>query len=242
MLLTKWICAHLLGDFLLQNRRMVRHKQQFKARSWMLYLHSILHGILFYLFTAQWSAWWMALIVVVTHFFIDWWKLSKKEITAYFVIDQVLHITVLIILWFCVQMNQEEFLNWLQLVLNDKILWAVMMGYFLLMWPFSIIIGLVTQRWRLDIIAHLESQRSSLAEAGKWIGIFERLLVFTFIITNQFAGIGFLITAKSILRFNETKKEGGRKEAEYILIGTLLSFAVAIITGLIVSLIIKTTL
>ena len=55
------------------------------------------------------------------------------------------------------------------------------------------IIGLATQRWRLDIVSHLESQRSSLAEAGKWIGIFERLLVFTFIITNQFAGIGFLI-------------------------------------------------
>jgi hypothetical protein len=67
------------------------------------------------------------------------------------------------------------------------------------------------------------------------------LLVFTFIITNQFAGIGFLITAKAILRFNETKKESGRKEAEYILIGTLMCFAIAIITGLLVQLITKST-
>jgi hypothetical protein len=63
--------------------------------------------------------------------------------------------------------------------------------------------------------------------------------VFTFVISNQFAGIGFLITAKSILRFSETKKEAGRKEAEYILIGTLISFAFSIITGLFILQIIK---
>ena len=237
MLLTKWICAHLLGDFLLQNRKMVRHKQQFKARSWKLYLHAFIHGALFFLLTAQWSAWWMAVIVTVSHFFIDWWKLTRKESPANFIADQAMHIAVLVILWFFAEMDGEVFVSWINSVLNNRAMWAVLMGYFLLMWPFSMIIGLATQRWRLDIISHLESQRSSLAEAGKWIGIFERLLVFTFIITNQFAGIGFLITAKSILRFNETKKESGRKEAEYILIGTLMSFAVAIITGLIVVLI-----
>ena len=69
--------------------------------------------------------------------------------------------------------------------------------------------------------------------------MFERILVYTFIITNQFAGIGFLITAKSILRFSETKKEIERKEAEYIIIGTLISFAFAIITGLLIKLIIE---
>ena len=37
--------------------------------------------------------------------------------------------------------------------------------------------------------------------------------------------IGFLVAAKSILRFEEAKKQ---KLAEYILIGTLLSFSLAI--------------
>lgn len=50
---------------------------------------------------------------------------------------------------------------------------------------------------------------------------------------------GFLITAQSILRFSETKKESGRKEAEYILIGTLISFAFAILTGLLINQILK---
>lgn len=239
MLLTKWICAHLLGDFLFQNRRMVRHKQQFKAKSWMLYFHSFIHGLLFYLFTAEWALWWMPLIVIVTHFFIDLWKLGRKETPANFIIDQALHILVLVVLWFATGMTPSGFNLWLLSVLDNREMWAVLMGYFLLMWPFSMLVGLATQRWRMDLVTHLENQRASLAEAGKWIGIFERLLVFTFIITNQFAGIGFLITAKSILRFNETKKESGRKEAEYILIGTLMSFAIAIITGLVVQLIIK---
>lgn len=237
MLLTKWICAHLLGDFMLQTGKMVRHKQQFKARSWMLYLHAFIHGLLFYLLTAEWDLWWMAVIVTVTHFFIDWWKLTRRESAGRFILDQLMHVTVLVLLWFTTTMTLGDFSNWLLSVLNNRSLWAVLMGYLLLMWPFSMIIGLATQKWRLDISTHLENQRASLAEAGKWIGIFERLLVFTFIITNQFAGIGFLITAKSILRFNETRKESGRKEAEYILIGTLMSFAVAIITGLLVQLI-----
>lgn len=241
MLLTKWICAHLLGDFLFQTRRMVLHKQRFRARSWVLYVHALIHGVLFYLFTAQWEKWWMALIVIVSHFFIDLWKLHQKESPAWFIADQVMHVMVLVILWFVTTMDSYSFLGWVHNVLENQYLWAVLMGYFLLMWPFSMIIGLATQRWRLDIVSHLENQRLSLAEAGKWIGIFERLLVFTFIITNQFAGIGFLITAKSILRFNETKKESGRKEAEYILIGTLMSFAIAIITGLLVQLIILKT-
>ncbi len=205
----------------------------------MLYLHAIIHGALFYLLTAAWQLWWAALIVTTTHFFIDWWKLTRKQSAFSFITDQVLHIAVLAALWFILNDTPYSFNHWVVSLLHNHSLWAVLMGYLLLMWPFSMIIGLITQKWRLDITTHLENQRASLAEAGKWIGIFERLLVFTFIITNQFAGIGFLITAKSILRFNETRKESGRKEAEYILIGTLISFAIAIITGLVVQLIIN---
>lgn len=36
MLLLKWICAHLMGDFLLQSSAMVRHKKRLKARSWVI--------------------------------------------------------------------------------------------------------------------------------------------------------------------------------------------------------------
>ncbi len=211
---------------------MVQHKQRFKAKSWMLYAHCLLHGALFYLFNAEWDQWHWAAIVAVTHFFIDWWKLERENKAIYFVLDQAMHMAVLIVIWFVASMNWEAFKYWLYELMNDDKLWPMMMGYFLLTWPFSMLIGLSTQKWRQEAMKGFEHQKNSLADAGKWIGIFERLLVYTFIISNNFAGIGLLITAKSILRFNDTKGADGRKEAEYILIGTLMSFAVAIITGL----------
>lgn len=53
----------------------------------------------------------------------------------------------------------------------------------------------------------------------------ERSLIFLLFIIGQPEGVGFLVAAKSILRFEESKKQ---KQAEYILIGTLLSFSIAI--------------
>ncbi|HKJ41172.1 MAG TPA: hypothetical protein VKA27_03720, partial [Sunxiuqinia sp.] len=68
-----------------------------------------------------------------------------------------------------------------------------------------------------------------LPNAGKLIGIIERFLVLTFIILNQFQAVGFLIAAKSILRFKDDLK------AEYVLIGTMLSFALAIGMGILIN-------
>jgi hypothetical protein len=90
-----------------------------------------------------------------------------------------------------------------------------------------------------DIEQNTERSATSLSEAGKWIGIFERILVLTFVINNHFEGIGFLIAAKSILRFNDIKGDNMRKEAEYILIGTLMSFASSILIGIFVNLVLK---
>jgi hypothetical protein len=59
---------------------------------------------------------------------------------------------------------------------------------------------------------------------GEIIGYLERSLIFLFILTGQPGSIGFLITAKSILRFGEIKDRRNRLEAEYIIIGTLMSF------------------
>jgi hypothetical protein len=57
--------------------------------------------------------------------------------------------------------------------------------------------------------------------------------VLTFILLNQFEAVGFLLAAKSILRF----KEAETLKSEYVLIGTMLSFAIAIAFGISVSLI-----
>ncbi len=55
---------------------------------------------------------------------------------------------------------------------------------------------------------------------GRVIGFLERVLIFFFVLNNQFTAIGFVLTAKGITRFKELNE---RSFAEYFLIGTLLS-------------------
>ena len=79
-----------------------------------------------------------------------------------------------------------------------------------------------------------DGNEKSLNQAGKYIGILERIFVFIFVITGKWEGIGFLLAAKSVFRFGDLKESKDRKLTEYILIGTLLSFGIAIATGMLV--------
>lgn len=72
----------------------------------------------------------------------------------------------------------------------------------------------------------------SLKDAGMYIGILERILVFVFVILDHWEAVGFLITAKSVFRFGDLKESKERKLTEYILIGTLISFGIAILVGI----------
>ena len=69
-----------------------------------------------------------------------------------------------------------------------------------------------------------------IPNAGKLIGNVERLLTLTLILNNQYEAVGFLIAAKSILRF----KESDSGKSEYVLVGTLLSFGIAVLVGILV--------
>jgi hypothetical protein len=80
-----------------------------------------------------------------------------------------------------------------------------------------------------------DSKDDSLQNAGNYIGILERLFVFCFITTGHFEAIGFLLAAKSIFRFGDLKEAKDRKLTEYVLIGTLLSFGIAMLVGILVS-------
>jgi hypothetical protein len=72
--------------------------------------------------------------------------------------------------------------------------------------------------------------------AGRVIGMLERILILFFVIVNQFAAIGFIIAAKGFTRFKELDK---REFAEYVLTGTLFSSLFAIAVALIVKELIK---
>lgn len=84
-----------------------------------------------------------------------------------------------------------------------------------------------------------ELNDTGLDGAGRLIGYAERTLIFVFVLANAPSAIGFLVTAKSIFRFDSVKRE--RAHAEYIIIGTLLSFAYAVTLSYAVRLLLRTT-
>lgn len=76
-------------------------------------------------------------------------------------------------------------------------------------------------------------------DGGKQIGQLERFLIFLFIISGNAAGVGFLVAAKSVFRFGELTSNQNRMEAEYITIGTMMSFSWGLAVSLLARLIIE---
>jgi hypothetical protein len=64
---------------------------------------------------------------------------------------------------------------------------------------------------------------------GRIIGLLERTIIYVLVLLNQFTAIAFVLTAKSFARY---KALDDREFAEYVLVGTLLSSAVAIFAGM----------
>ena len=100
----------------------------------------------------------------------------------------------------------------------------------------SVRIGPLDARVQAELVAPVEelppppSSSVQAARVGSTIGILERILIVVFVLTGSEAAIGFVVAAKTLARF---RLLDDRDFAEYYLLGTLASVAVAIITGLI---------
>ena len=229
LILIKLILAHLIGDFLLQPTSWVKEKEKRKATSPKLYLHVLLHGVLVILLLWDFSLWPMALTITLAHLGIDLIKLyaqKPKTKTTWFIADQILHIVSTFLIWAAFTEVSIDFGEILQ---SPRILSLITLILFLTQ-PTSIILSNLLKKWS-DSIPSQPDQ--SLQDAGKYIGILERLFVFSFIVTGHWEAVGFLLAAKSVFRFGDLRKSKERKLTEYILIGTLLSFGIAMVSGLI---------
>ena len=108
--------------------------------------------------------------------------------------------------------------------------WIIGMAYILMLKPSSILLSLFLDKW-----TPTSSNTQSLPNAGQWIGYIERVLILTFVLIGSIEGVGFLLAAKSVFRFGELNKAKEIRTTEYVLIGTLASFTIAILTGIAVS-------
>jgi hypothetical protein len=229
ILFIKLLLAHLLGDFIWQPNSWVADKEAKKYRSIYLYLHILLHGVLAAILAGEIQFIPYAALIAVTHGIIDLIKLNFQENKTkriWFIADQAMHILVLTGITILYQ-NKSINLDWF-----DNRFWILATGILLITKPTSIFIKIIISIWSPE--SSNNPSDHSLASAGNYIGILERLFVFCFILTGHFEAIGFLLAAKSIFRFGDLKEAKDRKLTEYVLIGTLLSFGIAILTGFIV--------
>lgn len=230
LVLVKLLCAHLCSDFIFQTDTINKGKREPGAKGigYQL-LHSVIHAVVSYLFVADWSCWQIPVVIFFSHFIIDMTKCKlNKDSVAIFLADQFAHIVVIGLLWFLIY-GGSDVLTCLDSVCMTKV-WFIGMAYILMLKPSSILLSLFLDKW-----TPASPNTQSLPNAGQWIGYIERILILTFVLIGSIEGVGFLLAAKSVFRFGELNKAKEIRTTEYVLIGTLASFTIAILTGLVVT-------
>ncbi|EKB51348.1 hypothetical protein B879_00142 [Cecembia lonarensis LW9] len=228
LIMIKLFLAHLIGDFVLQPSSWVEEKKAKKIKSGKLYLHILIHGVLVLVLFWNLGAIGLALAVLILHYLIDLLKIYRgvNHPIRWFIIDQGLH---LFSLGFLAALWVYPDTSWVGLFQGSNF-WIVTTGIVFLSFGVSIIMAQLMHPWSKSLE---KGDDHSLTNAGRYIGILERLLVLIFILVGQWEGVGFLIATKSVFRFGDLKESQDRKLTEYILIGTFLSFGFAIVTGII---------
>lgn len=211
------LLAHALADFVFQTRRMALGKRRFPV----LLLHGAIVLALAQIALGRFDSREL-LALAALHMATDWLKarLAAPGLAA-FLADQAAHLAVIAALaafrpglWAGGLWSGLEGLPALMAITAGAILTTRAGGF---------AVGFLMRPW-----ADVELPRG-LANGGALIGLLERGLIFLLVMVDQAAGIGFLIAAKSVLRFETTSKD--QRAGEYVIIGTLASFGWALLVA-----------
>lgn len=237
-LLIALFLAHFLLDFPLQPYRWVAERQQKHAASIALYCHALAHG------TATFFIFWalatnvvisaiIGCVILLAHFLTDLIKsfCSRFSLSA-FIVDQLAHWLMLLLVW-SYYAGAEHLLSLISPIISAKTL-LVLLAYVVVLLPVSIVVSLCLRPWIDDIKSIGDGE--SLAKAGAMIGYLERSLVLTFILAGNYTAIGFVLAIKTAFRFKDTED---RRKAEYMMMGTFLSFILTVGIGLFTSAMLK---
>lgn len=218
--------AHVLADFVFQTIKMAQSKDRFATL--------LVHTLAVYLcaVVALGALAWQIAVLAGVHLMIDvlkaiWVKTRDDDGINPYLLDQIAHLITLGMMAAFAPMLWEngawtkdlaaggllDINAWAPkaMLLTAGILYTTRAGGFAvgkLMEPFG-----------------KGAPKKSLPKGGQMIGLLERGLIFLMFLAGQPAGIGFLIAAKSVLRFDAASKN---EKAEYVIIGTLASFSWAI--------------
>lgn len=223
--------AHLLGDFIFQPHNWTIKKRR-KTITWYHLWHTIIIFAFSYTLSFDYGYLRFALLLSAIHFLIDIFKSLlhiKTNIrgSVLFFTDQLFHIIILVVISIiyvsCYDTNLE-----IEFTLKQI---AIATGFIFCAKPSNIIIKNIFHFLSISTPTtdSIEDENKDLPNAGKLIGNMERFLVLSLILVSQYSAVGLIIAAKSILRFRDNQKN------EYVLVGTMLSFGIATILGILIS-------
>ena len=221
--------SYIFSDFLLQQYGSEKKENAF----WHLLKHGFLHGIVAYLLVGDWMAIGIVPLMAAIHMCVDKATAHLEPGPASFLMIRVLHVILLAILAILFYSFHVE-CYWLSLFGAFFELTLVFLSGFMLS------VFTTSTYLELRLQPYLSAMRSGdnnfeergLKNGGRLIGRLERALIFLFTLSGHLMAVGFLVTAKSILRFGELKDGSNRKEAEYVIIGTLYSFFLALLVSM----------
>lgn len=229
-LLALLMAGHLLGDFLLQSRRMAVNK-----RSTALLLS---HGGLIVLAHLAVALPFVDLDVVaavvligLSHLLIDGLKARvgkpAPDSLWLLLLDQAAHVAMIVGVWLLLRDVAGPPASW---VPDDWLAAWITASVVVAAFAVNATGGSAIVRGVLGPLGTTAFRdRSGGAGAGRLIGILERTITLILILAGQWAAMALLATAKSVARFDDLKD---RQFAEYYLVGTLSSLLVAILIGL----------
>ena len=223
-LLLSLLIPHLLGDFYFQSDKCCKNKEEYKIKSSYLYIHAVIIGLLSWMFVPAMDFGIFALLIFGTHLLFDVVKSYMCRGLWSFLIDQFAHI---VILWYIACQYVAPCPLLIQRIgILDISVPAFLFAILCCLKPTNILIKLILERYKIGEAESCEN----IKNAGALIGNLERVLTLAFVLIGQYEAIGFIIAAKSLLRFKDTDTA----KTEYVLAGTLLSFGLAMFYGLLV--------
>lgn len=244
ILLVLFLIGHVLGDFYLQSDELASSKK--KSFSQLLE-----HGLIYFfsmtiilipIFGFSFLKW--VLVISLIHFLIDSGifylnrkqDLIKNNKLFFYILDQLLHFITILMVVLVISSRTEtvyytaffdaildpSYIN-IQSILN----W--MLAIAILIKPVSISINKILAQYEPTTV---DEEEFGHPGAGSLIGILERLIILVMLSQNQYGAIGFVLTAKSIARYNKIAENP--QFSEYYLLGTLLSMLLVILTHILI--------
>lgn len=240
--------AHLLTDFVFQTHRLVEQKKRGKFFAYFL------HGLTHYLSAIVLVSFFLPgsglslrthtviLALALVHLLLDLAKirLTQKSFAndgaVAYISDQLLHlVSVALAAWLL--SPSLPFADVAELLgrgraLPTKLLFVPIIYVGVIFGGGYLIRALTRPLAKSISLEQPEKGGEPMQNAGLYIGWLERFLLLTALLLQSPGTAGLILAAKAIARYPEFKSE---HFAEYFLIGTLLSFSIAVLGGAILA-------